>query len=210
MGGGGGIQETADQVQQQKNNAELWNYYQTSYKPFIDKYVAKTTDKTTAGAQSARAAGQANAEAMKAASVVAPTGNPINTTKQMSAVADMETKATVDATGKVRQRQMGSLQNLVDIGRGQQTTAQQAQDAITQESVRKAAQDEQTSLQTQGAIENAAGSAVGTAAAIGSRHMNYGGPTEGLTFTPGAGGGGYTYDIPEDVGPSRQYMMPSP
>lgn len=170
-GGGGGVQETADQVQEQKNNVEMWNYYQTTYKPYIDKHIAKVNNDAASSAHADKAAGQVNAEAMKAASANA--GNPsqpdpINTTRQLATAADVGTSATVDAAGKVKQRHIGSQQNFVDIGRGQQTQAQQEQSAIAGQSVRTAIADKENELRSQGMIENSIGAAIGgVAGAVG-------------------------------------------
>jgi hypothetical protein len=172
-GGGGGVQETADQVQEQKNNTELWNYSQTVYKPFIDKYIAKETGNAASKTEASKAAGQVNAEVMKGVgSGIDPRQpNAVGMTQQGDTAAGIKAEATVSAEGKVKQRQMGSLQNIVDIGRGQQTTANQTQEGLAGESVRSAIQEKEAELKSQAVTENAIGSAVGTAAALGGRMM---------------------------------------
>lgn len=167
-GGGGGVQETADQVQEQKNNVNLQNYYTTTYKPFIDKFIAQKTGDAASGTQTANAKGQVNAEVMKGATKAAMQPgqtNPVALTKQMDKAAMVDASAQGTAQGKVRQQQMGSLQNIVDIGRGQQTQAQRGQQDIAEQSLQTEIQNQQMDQQTTGAVENAAGSVAGAAAA---------------------------------------------
>lgn len=185
MGGGGGVEETPDQIQEQQNNAKLWNYYQTSYKPFIDKYIARQTSNAASDAEVKKAAGQVNAEVMKGVTGAAggPPGQPntVNMTRQMDTAAEISTAGQSNAAGKVKQRQMGSLQNIVDIGRGQQTNAMQAQEEIAGQSVQSAIQNKEADLRLQGAEENAAGSIIGAGAAVGMRSMK---PSTGSSGLP--------------------------
>lgn len=187
MYGGGGVEETPDQIQEQKNNTNLWNYIQTTYKPFIDKHIARTVENAKPGAvtkggepittshapnaEQAKAAGQVNAEVMKTASTVPGQTNALNVTRQMNNASTVETQAGIDAMGKIRQRQLGSLQNIVDIGRGQETHTQEVQGALAGESVHKAISDKESDLRTQAALENAAGSVAGAATAAYRRNM---------------------------------------
>ncbi len=170
MDGGGGVQETQDQIQEQKNNTKLWNYYQESYKPFIDKHIKQTVTNTSTPAQARNVAGQVNAEVMKGA--ITRQSNPVAVTKQMDNVGEAATEAQANAQGKLRQRQLGSLQNIVDIGRGQQTTAQQTQEQIAGQSVQSAIRDKEADLQTEAAYENAAGSIAGATVAGVNRYMS--------------------------------------
>lgn len=165
MGGGDEVKETKDQRQEQLNNTKLWNYYQTTYKPFITKTAAQKTSNAASTVQSDKVAGQVNAEVMKSATA-APGQDMLSMTRKTNAAADVAADATTSATGQVRQRQLGDLQSLVDIGRGQQTQAQGLQESIADQSVRTAIADKQSELQTEAAMQNAAGSVAGAGAAM--------------------------------------------
>jgi hypothetical protein len=172
MGGGGGVQETQDQVQEQTNNAGLWNYYQTSYKPFINKYIVQQSANAASGAEAKQAAGQVNAEIMKGVSKPSvSSGNPVNTGKKMDMAAGIESSALTDVDAKVKQQQMSSLQNIVDIGRGQATDANNLQSNIAEQSLQGAIKDKQAELQAQGQIEDSAGALIGAGLA-GYKRMN--------------------------------------
>ena len=179
MGGGGNsVQETADQVQEAKNNTELFNYQQQYYQPYIAKFVKQQTGDAASPAQANNVKGQVNAEVMKGLSKT--TANPrdnnaANLTKQADLAAGMETAGMETAGAKIKQRQLGNIQNIIDIGRGQQTNALKTQDAIAGESVQSAIKDKEADLQLTGTMENAAGSVAGAAAAGGAYgYMNRG------------------------------------
>jgi len=189
MGGGGDSQvsETAEQVQEQKNNAALWNYYETAYKPFIDKYVSQQTSNASSPAQANKAAGQVNAEVMKAAAVPGSRQpNAVGISRQMDNVASVEATGQNNAAAKIRQREMGSIQNIVDIGRGQQTSAQQTEQQLASDSVRSAIASKEADLRSQAVTENAIGSGIGTAAAIGARGIKGSLPEGSLPDIPAA------------------------
>ena len=169
MGGGGGsnqVAETADQVQEQKNNIELWNYYQTSYKPFIDKYINNATADQKSGAQQQHVSGQVNAEVMKGLDQSKGTmgqPNAVGVQKRMDTAASISSQAQTAADAKVTQQQDASLQNIVDIGRGQQTSAMGAQQDIAASSLRSAITDRESELKAQGAEQTMIGNSIGSA-----------------------------------------------
>ncbi len=177
-GGGGGVSETADQVQEAQNNVQLFNYQQQYYQPYIQKFVAQQTGDAASPAQANNVKGQVNAEIMKGVSKMAANPrelNAANLTKQTDIAAAMQTAGQESATGKVKQRQLGNIQNIVDIGSGQQTNAMNTQDSIAGQSVQSAIRDKESDLQLTGAEENAAGSVAGAAAAGGAyAYMNRG------------------------------------
>jgi hypothetical protein len=167
-GSGNSVQETADQVQEAENNVQLYNYQQQYYQPYIAKFVKQQTGDAASPAQANNVKGQVNAEVMKGLSQT--TANPrdnnaANLTKQTDLAAGMETAGQETAGSKVKQRQLGNIQNIIDIGRGQQTNALQNQDAIAGQSVQSAIQNKEADLQLTGSMEDAAGSVVGGAAA---------------------------------------------
>ena len=194
MGGGDNqVQETADQVQEAKNNVQLYNYQQQYYQPYIAKFVKQQTGDAASPAQANNVKGQVNSEVMKGLSQT--TANPrdnnaANLTKQTDLAAGMETAGQETAGAKVKQRQLGNIQNIVDIGRGQQTNALQNQDAIAGQSVQSAIRDNEADLQLTGSMESAAGSVAGAAAAGGAYgYMNRGPaalPDNGTSINQGA------------------------
>ncbi len=192
-GGGGGVQETADQVQQQKNNVQLWNYYETSYKPYIDKFITKETGNAKTGAQGEAAAGKVNASVMEGVAAAKPGENATQIAQKGNTAADIKAKATTSAEAAVKAQQMSGLQNIVDIGRGQQTQAMGGQGQLAEQSVQKAIADEESKVTMEGIEQNAIGSAVGAAAAAGTRaFMNPSAPTgtgtgdPNFDFSPGS------------------------
>jgi hypothetical protein len=200
-GGGGGIQETQDQIQQQKNNVKLWDYYSTSYKPYIDKFITKETGNAKSGAQSSAAAGKVNASVMEGVAGAAPGENATQIARRGNAAADIKSKGTTSADAAVRAQQMSGLQNIVDIGRGQQTQAMGGQGQLAEQSVQKAIADEKSKLMAEGAEENAIGSGVGAAAALGTRALMSSNPA-GASGSPSAGTGNPTLDANFNLGAS--------
>jgi hypothetical protein len=170
-GGGGGVQETADQIQEQKNNVALYNYQAQTYQPYIQKFVNQTKGDASSTVQASNAKGQVNAEVMKGVTEASRNPNLVNAAavaKSTDLAAGVNTAGQNEAAGKVRQRQLGSMQNIVDIGRGQNTQVQQTQSAIAGQSVNDAIQSKKADLEVQGATENAIGSTVGAAAGVGA------------------------------------------
>ena len=170
MGGGGGdIKETPDQVQQQKNNVQLWNYYKKSYKPYIDKFIAKETNAEKSGAQAKQAEGKVNATVMEGVGAAPPGGNAVQIAKRGNTVAAVKSEAVTGADTGVKREQLGELQNIVNIGRGQQTEALAGQGQLAEQSIQKAIADKKSELMAEGTRDNAIGSAIGAAASIGGR-----------------------------------------
>jgi hypothetical protein len=100
MGGGSNdVKETADQVAQQQINAKLWNFYQTNYKPMVDKYAAKTSDPTVKAGEEKQVAGQIHGEVMKHVDVTKGSDNPVANVKRLSGVSSIEAGAQVGGSG---------------------------------------------------------------------------------------------------------------
>ena len=165
-GGGGGsssnqIQETADQKEQMRINAELWNYYQTEYKPLIDKYAARVTDPETRELESKKVAGRINASVMKNITPEGVSANPVVNTKKLMKLADLETGALQEGEARVKGKQISETQNIIDIGRGAATTATEGLDVLAS----KSPSDEELKQREGAVFENAVGSLAGMAAA---------------------------------------------
>lgn len=207
-GGGGGVEETKDQVVEQQNNTKLWQYYQETYKPYIDKTIALKTGNAARGEEANKAAGQVNAEVMKGVTAAANSSpvqpNAVNMTRTMNNAAGVEANAQVDSAARVKRKQMGDLQNIIDIGRGQQTDAQQGQANLAQQSLDTALADKQRDLQTEAMWENTAGSLVGAGAAgykrtmsdPGSLYKDASGNINNVDFEGGGGWGTWANGVP--------------
>jgi hypothetical protein len=166
MGGSSNqVQPTMDQQTQANINDSMWQYYQTSYKPVLNKYIASRTDPKTTDAEKKQVAGKINADIMK--QVKPASRNPVANTKAMANVADIKGKAT--QTGKTGEdvRVAGEKQNLINIGRGQETKTMAGLDDIAGISVAGAISDKERQEQLDASTENAIGSGIGAIAGAG-------------------------------------------
>jgi hypothetical protein len=205
MGGGGGVSETADQIQEQANNVKLYNYQQQYYQPYIQKFIKQQTGDAASTSQADNVKGQVNAEVMKGVSAAESNPrqiNPAAIAKQGVTAANMETTGQVTAAGKVKQRQLGNIQNIVDIGRGQQTNTQKTQEQIAGESVQSAIKNQEADLKMQGAAQDAVGSATGVAAGVANKYM------KGSIPNVYDDGGDMSGINPELTGGSQRYLPP--
>ena len=168
---GGGSQEvkpTADQNAQQQVNAKLWNYYQANYQPFIDKY-SKSTLNNQAG-RAAAVAGETNAEVMK--QMPRPTGNVVNNAMQTAGAEQVSAGAQQNAANLSKQRELASMENLVNIGRGQATQAIAGLNDLASQSIQQEIGMHNIAQEQTNSNVSAAGSAIGAGLAISSRPTN--------------------------------------
>ena len=165
MGGGSSqVSETPQEAQEAKNDADLWNYQEQTYQPFIADTINTYTANAASDAQARNVSGQVNAgvmEGVTAAGLQHPINNAVVANKQADNASKMGTSAQAAATEKVKQQQQGNLQNIVDIGRGQQTQAMAAQGQLAGQSLGLAEANRNAAMQVQGAEINAAGSVIG-------------------------------------------------
>lgn len=191
MGGGGGgddqVTQTQAQLTQDQINANLWNYYETSYKPIIDKYATQTQDAGEQTAQASQVAGDINAEVMKNVNPAGATNNPVANAKKLDTLASTATGAQVQGQGGIRSKLLSDTGNVVGIGRGQATTATAGIGELAGQSVQAEISNMQIQQQEQGAIENAYGSVAG---AVGAGLLKASSPnTKGRTLLPTTAGG---------------------
>ena len=169
MGGGGGdapqVQKTEDMIAQQQINAKMWNHYIQNYKPLIEKFSAKAQDPEQRIAQERDVAGKINAEVMKNIKPGGVSANPVANARKISDLAGLGTGAQVEGQGGVRSRQIGDVQSIIDIGRGQATTVQAGFGDIASASVRSAIAKEDASQRADAATDEAYGSVAGAVAA---------------------------------------------
>jgi hypothetical protein len=167
MGGSdsGQITETSDMVVQQQINTKLWDSYQNNYKPLIDQYSKMTTDPERMTEQERQVAGKLDAEVMKNVDPSRASTNPVANTKTMANLSKAGSGAQVQGQGGVKSRQLGDIQNIIDIGRGQATTAQAGLGDIATQSLKAEIASKDIQQQEQGAMENAYGSIAGAVAA---------------------------------------------
>lgn len=164
MGGGGGGQAgpTRAMTAQQQINAQLWKMYSEQYQPLINKYAQMETSPGGKVAEEKLVAGQINAEMMK--NLPAGTINPVATAENLAGMAGMESSAQVRGQGKVRQRQIGDIENIINIGRGQATTAQAGMGQEAARSLQEEIWNKQMEQEERAATENMIGSIAGTIA----------------------------------------------
>lgn len=169
MGGGDNeVKPTADQNEQQKVNAELWNHYMQNYQPYIDKYVDKSLSNTDA--TEAAVAGATNAEVMK--KLPRPNTNPVGNAVNMAKTTETASAVMERAAGKTKQRTIGTMANLVNIGRGQATQAVDGINAIANQSAASASGMADLEREKSANFANTVGSAVGAGTAIATRPKN--------------------------------------
>uniref|UniRef100_A0A6M3IDZ4 Uncharacterized protein n=1 Tax=viral metagenome TaxID=1070528 RepID=A0A6M3IDZ4_9ZZZZ len=171
MCGGGGsneIKETSDMIEQARINAELWDYYEKEYKPLIDKYSANVTDPESQELESKKMAGEINASVMKRAQGT-PSMNPVANTKRLMDVADLSTEAQGKGKGAVESKQASDVQNVINIGRGEATTATEGLNTLAQQSLKESISDEWRDQESGAMIENSLGSLAGIAAGTFSK-----------------------------------------
>jgi hypothetical protein len=159
------IGPTATQTIQTDINQSLWEYYLTDYKPLVTAYVQKSTSPETTALQEKKMSGQVNADIMKGAKPVS--SNPVNNQKAMMNIADAGTIGKTNATMGAKAHKIGSEMNVIDIGRGQTTKAMAGLDELASMSSETAIRDKARDLETQAAMENAAGTSIGALAGTG-------------------------------------------
>jgi hypothetical protein len=168
MCGGGGssqVSETDDMQVQARINTQLWDYYQNNYQPLIDKYSKLATDPERQTEQERQVAGRLDAEVMKNVDPSKVSSNPVANTKRMADLSRAGAGVQVQGQGGVKSRQIGDVQNVINIGRGQETTAQAGLEEIAGQSLRTELASKELQQQEQGAMENAYGSVAGAVAA---------------------------------------------
>ena len=170
-----GTPETAEQVQEAKNNSQMWSYVQQTYTPLVDKYITKQNTDMNSGEEGKNVAGQVGAEVAKGmtkAALTSPAQNATAMNDRANTAAGIETQAQVTAAGKVKDQLLSGNQNVIDIGRGQQTGAMQDQSQLAGQSLQAAEAGKQNQLMVQGSEQSAAGAAVGIGGGLAMRGMN--------------------------------------
>jgi hypothetical protein len=166
--GGGAVEPTPDQNTQQQVNALMWNHYQKNYEPYIEKYSATT--QANQDLKTAQVTGQTNAEVMK--NLPRPNSNPVANTQQMSNATQIASGAQQLAVNKAKQHELGSMENLVAIGRGQATQAQAGLNDLASQSLKQEIGMNDVKMQEATSMANAVGTGVGATAALATRPTN--------------------------------------
>lgn len=165
------ISPTADQISQQQINAKLWNYYQTEYAPTIARYAAQVTSAEDKTQEGNLVSGQINAETMKNVTSSVATSNPVKNAKQLSGLAKTETATQGKGQAAVKEKQVADVQNVVDIGRGQATSASKDLGSLAEQSIQSEITSKEISSEEQGATENMWSSLIG--GAVGGATAGY-------------------------------------
>jgi hypothetical protein len=149
------------------NSTNMWNYYQKNYKPVIQKYIKKSTNASVQNQELRSIGGKINADIMqKVDARGSASTNALDNTLGTSQLAKGKTQAQLAGKMAVKQRQLGDLQNIVNIGAGQETTAQVGLSNLANQAVDNYVTDRNTELETNGANANAVGSAAGGIAGL--------------------------------------------
>ena len=164
-GGNNKVGPTAEQQEAQTINQQMFDYYKTNYKPLIDKYAAQVTSPKETALENKKVTGQINADIMKHATPASAT-NPVVNANKMANLSSARAKAEVQGLAGEKERQIGKELNVIDIGKGQVTTAMQGLDEVAKESVDAAIRTKEADMEKQAQDENAIGSIVGLTAAM--------------------------------------------
>ena len=87
--------------------------------------------------------------------------NPVKNTKRLMDLAELETTAQLTGAANLDKKQVGDIQNIINIGRGEATTASEGIDALASRSLRESMADKELSLQQGAVTDNAIGSLAG-------------------------------------------------
>ena len=187
------VTDTAEMQMQANLNQTLWNYYQETYKPVISKYIDRTTSPDIQAEESKAVAGRINADTMqKVPRTVSE--NALDNTIKAAELSNVKTGAQIAGQGELKGRQLGEMENIVSIGSGQETQAQQGLSEIAGASLQTEISDLEREQQLEATKENAIGSAAG-------------GLAGGLFYKAGGTGRKLTYDPTQEVNPkSPDYL----
>lgn len=158
---------TYDQVVQADINEQMWDYYQKNYKPLVVQYSKNVSDPVTLDRETKQVAGKINADVMKLAKPVSPTSSIANQ-KNIMDVADVNANSQITGKAAAKMRQMGKMQNVINIGRGQTTKAMAGLDELASMSVDAAIRDKERDQRSEAVTENAIGSTIGAVAGMGA------------------------------------------
>ncbi len=184
MGGGGGgeVGVSQQQIAEQQINARLWNYYREFYRPLLEKYAEQVMGPGTKEQEKRQVAGQINAEIMKGVDTSKASMNPVQNTKTISALAGGSTGAQVKGQGAVRGRQLGEMENLINIGRGEAAIAQAGMGELAAQSLRGEMGRVESEQQERAGTENMYGSLIGAAGGVAYNAFKT--PAKKLTLDP--------------------------
>jgi len=160
---------TTDNPEEQKaiNSMEMWNYYQKNYKPVIQKYINRTTNAGVQRQEARKVAGQVNADVMQQTNTAkSASTNAVDNAVNAAGLAEAKTGAQNRGAAAIKQRQLGELQNIVNIGTNQETQAQSGLSSLASQSLNTYLADRNRDLETSAANANAVGSAAGGIAGL--------------------------------------------
>ena len=156
-----------DQTVQADINQQMWDYDQTNYVPIRNKYIQSRTDPKTTETEKKAVAGKVNADVMKNVKPASAT-NAVKNAKNMMNASDVEASAQQLGRTSEKAHEIGTDQNLIAMGKGQNTKVLSGMGEMANMSVNAAIQDKQREEQVEATTENAIGSGIGTVAAAGA------------------------------------------
>jgi hypothetical protein len=153
------IDPTPEEIVAVQKDVELWNYYQDSFKPLIDKYISLESTPEKEEAEKKAVAGEIKAETMKMVDPSKVSPNPVENVKKLSDIASLTSAATVKGEAAERGRYLGSLEDIINIGRGQETAAMGSLQSLAQTATQKEVAEKQMKLEKATAMQSSQQSA---------------------------------------------------
>jgi hypothetical protein len=150
MCGGGpstSIDPTPEEAAVVSKDIDLWNYYQDNFKPMIDKYIGVETDPGRVAEEKKAVAGEVKGEMMKNIDPSKVSPNPVENTKKMTDLATMTSAAEVKGESAERGRYLGSLEDIISVGRTQETAAMGSLQSLAQTATQKEIASKQMKLE---------------------------------------------------------------
>ena len=157
---------TAAMTTQTEIDQKMLDYYHQDFLPVLDKYIASRTDPNATKEEKNKVAGQVNADVMESVKPVSPS-NPVANAKSLMDTADVKSDAETKGKQLAQARQIGTEENIIDIGKKKQTRAMSGMDELANMSVQNAIENKEQEEQVNASQENAMGSLIGTEAAVG-------------------------------------------
>jgi hypothetical protein len=170
-GAKGNVGPTYEQQVSADINQQMWDYYQSEYKPLLEKFKSKVNDTGETEMEKRKVSGQINADVMKAATPASPS-NAVMNQKKMIGLSDVKSTATAKAEEGVDVENVGKKTNLVNIGRKQATRAMMGLEDLASQSIGPALKYAEAKQNEAATLANNIGSLVGGVAGAAAGGMS--------------------------------------
>lgn len=149
------IDPTPEEAMAVQKDLEIWNYYQDNYKPLIDKWIQVETSPERIEEEKKAVGGEVKGEMMKQIDPSKVSTNPVENTRRMAALARMTSTAEEKGREAERGRTLGSLEDIIQVGRGEETGAMESMQQLADVATGKAIAEKQLSVEKQIAKQQA-------------------------------------------------------